>query len=286
MSTERAQPLDLPLSQSILDDIPLPFHVYRADRLLVATNRRADQFWGIPREELVNKFNAFENPQLITPNFIENFREAVSGQVVVAAPALVDTTRLDVERKHDVQRWVGAVYFPFHDETKTVSHVVIMNIDFTDMIEREQIAKIVSKIDEHQPGRVATPVIQIWDGILAVPLTSKIDSRQAMAITKNLLEAIVRNQTRVVILDITGVPIDTAVVHYLLSVERACRLLGSEVALTGVSTSAMQTIGEVGADSSKLVIKTNLRSGVAWAFDRLGYRVVRNQRSASPGRPC
>lgn len=270
---------DLPISQSVLDDIPIPFHVYQPDGFIIAANHQADIFWGIPRRQLVGKFNAFANPQLVVPEFSEYFEAVLHGEVVVAPPKLIDTSQLEIERAFDVRRHVGATYFPFRNPTGTVSYVVMMNSDIPELLEPVQEAgdtQHAGTVQDKLALPVVSPVVQIWDSILTVPLVGDLDTSQTMAITKNVVEAIVRYQAKVVIVDITDLSsVDTVVVSHLMSIARACRLLGSDVVLTGISSSVAHAIGNLGLDLAGVVTKANLRAGIAWAFDRRGLRVVR-----------
>lgn len=273
--------LDIPYSQTLLDDIPLPLHVYQPAGMLVATNRTADEFWGIPREELVNKFNAFANPQFVDPALNAYFDTVLHGEVVIAPPVLIDTTRIAVARTQDIQRWIGATYFPFHNDMGVVSHIVMMNHDATEQIQQALAMEAVQQEVASQRETIralSTPIIQVWDGVLTVPLVGEIDSRRATAITESLLEAIVRHQADIVLLDVTGVPIpDAVIVNYLISAARACRLIGSDVVLVGISPLFAHSIVQLNIDLSGIETKTNLQAGIAWAFRRRGLQVVKQR---------
>jgi rsbT co-antagonist protein RsbR len=127
---------------------------------------------------------------------------------------------------------------------------------------------------------LSSPVIQVWQGILTMPLVGTIDTKRSMAITANLLDTIARQQAQCVIIDITGVPIvDTQVAQHIIQASQACRLLGCNVVLVGIGVEIAQTLVQLGVDLRSLVTLANLQAGIAWAFERLNLRVVQNARA-------
>jgi rsbT co-antagonist protein RsbR len=121
-----------------------------------------------------------------------------------------------------------------------------------------------------------TPVIQVWDGILALPIIGGIDTARAQAMNEALLEEVVRTGSEIVILDITGVPVvDTAVSKHLLETVAAARLLGAEVLIVGLSTRTALTLVQLGLDLSGVTTRTTMAKGLQLAFARLGLEVVR-----------
>ena len=113
---------------------------------------------------------------------------------------------------------------------------------------------------------LSTPIIPVSDSVLVVPLIGAIDSLRAAQITEALLEAVSRQQTQVLIIDITGVAVvDTSVVHYLLQTARAARLLGTTVLLVGIGPEVAQTIVQLGVDLSSIVTRSTLQAGLEYA---------------------
>lgn len=130
-------------------------------------------------------------------------------------------------------------------------------------------------------SELETPVIQVWKGILAVPLVGTFDTARAQQMNETLLQRIVDTESEIVILDITGVPVvDTAMSRHLLETVAAARLLGSEVLIVGLSTQTALTLVHLGLDLSNVITRTTLAKGLELAFARLGLEVVpRSQRS-------
>lgn len=122
---------------------------------------------------------------------------------------------------------------------------------------------------------LSTPIIILWEGILAVPLIGTLDSRRTQDVMERLLTAIVNTKAKVVILDITGVPtVDTLVANYIMKTAAASRLLGAQLIITGISPAVAQTVVHLGVDLSGMITRAVMADGVELAFDILGKLVV------------
>lgn len=114
---------------------------------------------------------------------------------------------------------------------------------------------------------LSSPVLPIRDGVLVMPLIGEIDSARAALLMDSLLGAVERQRARIVILDVTGVPlVDTQVAQALLQAAAATRLLGAQVILVGVRPELAQTIVSLGIDLHSLVLRADLQSGVSYAL--------------------
>jgi rsbT co-antagonist protein RsbR len=128
------------------------------------------------------------------------------------------------------------------------------------------------KITDQQQAMLtlSTPVLQIRDQILVLPLIGTIDSARAAQIVEQLLNSIVDTQASVVIIDITGVPIiDTAVANHLIKTIQAAKMLGADTIITGISPANAQTLVTLGVDLSMMTTRGSLRSGVKLADEML-----------------
>jgi rsbT co-antagonist protein RsbR len=122
---------------------------------------------------------------------------------------------------------------------------------------------------------LSTPVIQVWEGIIALPLVGSIDSMRAKEVMEKLLEAVVKHEADIVIIDITGVPVvDTQVANRLMRTVEAVRLLGTRSVITGINPIIAQTLVQLGVDLSQLSTKATLRAGLQQAFRELKLKVV------------
>lgn len=122
---------------------------------------------------------------------------------------------------------------------------------------------------------ISCPCIRLWDGILALPIIGVLDSRRSQQIMETLLCTVVETRSRVVILDITGVPtVDTLTAAHLIKSVQAVKLLGARAIITGISGRIAQTLVGLGLDLGGINTKSIMADGVADAFNRLGLRVV------------
>ncbi|MFL6274925.1 MAG: STAS domain-containing protein [Blastocatellia bacterium] len=122
---------------------------------------------------------------------------------------------------------------------------------------------------------LSTPVVQIWDRIICLPLIGTLDSRRTQLMMERLLERIVKSRAEVAILDITGVPtVDTQVANYLIKTVTAVRLLGSTCIITGVGPAIAQTIVHLGIDLSGIITRNQLSDGIRLAFELTRQRVI------------
>jgi rsbT co-antagonist protein RsbR len=123
---------------------------------------------------------------------------------------------------------------------------------------------------------LSTPVIQVWDGVLVLPLVGTIDSNRAKQIMEGVLNSIVATKSTIVIIDITGVSVvDTEVANSLTKTMGAARLLGSECILTGISPYISQTLVHLGIDLSGFATRASLRDGLEIAFKKLKLKVIK-----------
>jgi rsbT co-antagonist protein RsbR len=124
-------------------------------------------------------------------------------------------------------------------------------------------------------SELQTPVIQVWEGVLALPIVGSLDTARAQEMTEALLERIVATGSEIVLLDITAVPVvDTAVAKHLMETVAAARLLGAEVLIVGLTTRTALTLVHLGIDLAGVTTRTTLARGLELAFRRLGLRVV------------
>jgi rsbT co-antagonist protein RsbR len=114
---------------------------------------------------------------------------------------------------------------------------------------------------------ISTPVIRIWDGILALPIIGTLDSARTQVVMENLLQQIVESGSSMAILDISGVPaVDSLVAQHLMKTVSATRLMGAECIISGIRPEIAQTIVHLGIDLSNIITKATLASALAYAF--------------------
>lgn len=122
---------------------------------------------------------------------------------------------------------------------------------------------------------ISTPVIKVWDGVVAAPLIGALDSDRTQRFMERLLETIVATNSPVALVDITGVPtIDTQTAQHLIDTVSAVRLLGSRVILTGVRPSIAQTLVHLGISMSNITTRSSFAGGLKVAMDMLKLEVT------------
>ena len=142
-------------------------------------------------------------------------------------------------------------------------------------------------MEAHQRGReqvilrqqqelldLSTPVIKLWDGIVAVPLIGTLDSERTQVVMESLLEAIVANEATVAIIDITGVPtVDTLVAQHLLKTVAAARLMGADCIISGIRPQIAQTIVHLGVDLGDVATKSTVADALRIALAKRGLSI-------------
>jgi rsbT co-antagonist protein RsbR len=124
---------------------------------------------------------------------------------------------------------------------------------------------------------LSTPVVQLWDSILGLPLIGTLDSARTQVVMESLLQRIVDTGARIAIIDITGVPtVDTLVAQHLLKTVAAARLMGADCIISGIRPQIAQTVVHLGLDLSTVVTKATLADAFAVALQRVGLSVVRS----------
>jgi rsbT co-antagonist protein RsbR len=123
---------------------------------------------------------------------------------------------------------------------------------------------------------LSTPVVKLWDGILALPIIGTLDSARTQVVMESLLQAIVQTNSRVAIIDITGVPtVDTVVAQHLLKTVTAARLMGADCIISGVRPQIAQTIVHLGINLLDVTTKSTLAAAFSVALQRLGISFAR-----------
>ncbi len=123
---------------------------------------------------------------------------------------------------------------------------------------------------------LSTPVIQVWDGVLCLPLIGTLDSERTQIVMQNLLQEIVNTESRVAILDISGVPaVDTLVAQHLLKTVSAARLMGAECIISGIRPEIAQTMVHLGIELTDMRTKSSMAEALREAFALLDVHIRR-----------
>ena len=289
-----------------LDDIPEMAFVYRADGLLMALNRTCERLLGITREMVVGRFNLFQNAEVLASPLIDGYRAAFEGhsQIIPATEIhLAVRNDLGVEARTAVT-WVETMMVPLRkDPAGPVEYVLGIQRDVTELMGvRREIAEAREKIDvqrdtidsleaarqeiEAQKATIqalSTPVIEVWDGILTLPLLGHFTAERASAMTSELLEAVVRTRARYAIIDLTGIAvIDTHTGDHILRIVSAVGLLGAVGVLVGIQPGIAEMLVGLGVELGRVRVYQNLRQALKACMAEAALRASRLTPAAAP----
>ncbi len=228
-----------------------------ADHTIEFVNDRAEAMLNLPKD-LVGKDVFACHPESLSQNLIDVLDQFRSGSDEIVKMSLasggsnLDFSATGVQSSGE---YLGALL--------TIK-------DVTEAVSREQeLTSLAGQLRAAQE-ELSTPVVQIWDQVLALPLIGSIDSKRAQTITEVMLERIVATQSEIIILDITGVhSVDTNVTSHLLKIVSASRLLGAECVITGIGPDIAQTMIHLGVDLDELTTMVDMQEGLKYAMGRL-----------------
>jgi rsbT co-antagonist protein RsbR len=177
-------------------------------------------------------------------------------------------TRLRQELASDVQALA--------DETWTATQLFdTLGLYTTEMHQKGREEVIARQHEELL--ELSTPVVQLWEGVLGLPLIGTLDSARTQVVMENLLQQIVQTGAAVAIIDITGVPtVDTLVAQHLLKTVAAARLMGADCIISGIRPQIAQTIVHLGVELGDVITKASLADALQVALKRTGFTVRRD----------
>jgi len=147
---------------------------------------------------------------------------------------------------------------------------------YTFEVSQKSREEVISR-QQAEIAELSTPVVQLWRGVLALPLIGTLDSQRAQVVMESLLQRIVDTGASIAIIDITGVPtVDTLVAQHLLKTVSAARLMGADCIISGIRPQIAQTIVHLGVELN-VVSKANLADALALALQRTGQGIVKLQ---------
>ncbi len=155
-----------------------------------------------------------------------------------------------------------------------IDNLMIMTFESFMKGREDVISRQVDEISE-----ISTPVITVWDGIVALPIIGTLDSSRTQTVMENLLQQIVDTGSSIAILDISGVPaVDSLVAQHLIKTVSATRLMGAECIISGIRPEIAQTVVHLGIDLTGITTKASLASALQTAFDMLQLTVVKKRK--------
>ncbi|HUR90204.1 MAG TPA: STAS domain-containing protein [Ramlibacter sp.] len=164
--------------------------------------------------------------------------------------------------------------------TWTLSTLVDKMAQWTVNVYQQSREEIIKRQQE-ELLELSTPVIKLWEGVLAVPMIGTLDSARTQVVMEALLQRIVDTGSQLAIIDITGVPtVDTLVAQHLLKTVSAIRLMGADCIISGIRPQIAQTIVHLGIDLHGIASKSTLADALALALERTGFRITRDLAAA------
>jgi rsbT co-antagonist protein RsbR len=261
------------LLQATIDTFPDPIFVKDREHRWIACNQAFCRLVGQPYDKMIGYGDLDYFPPEQAKVFLDGDNQVMAEGGVLEAEEQVTSTAGEV-------RTIWTRKFPLRNRQGELLGVCGIITDITAIKARqaqiEQLERAIqdkAAIIEAQAAlldQLSVPVIQVWDGILLLPLIGVIDSRRAGRILENLLEAIGRHAAQVVIVDITGVPVvDTSVASYLVRSVQAAQLLGCRSVLVGISAEIAQTLVGLGVNFSQIATRATLQNGLEYALEYL-----------------
>lgn len=167
---------------------------------------------------------------------------------------------------------------PF-SEAEEAFNVMLEDVEYMNKQVEEKNKKLQDKIDviENQKEamqELATPTVQLWEGVLTLPIIGVLDSQRTQQMMEVLLDQIVEKEARYVIIDITGVGyVDTKTADHLVKISKAVNLLGSECIISGMQPEVSNTLVQIGVDLEGLETMRNIADALQYVFEELGVEI-------------
>ncbi|MGB1274882.1 MAG: STAS domain-containing protein [Nannocystaceae bacterium] len=289
--TEQPRTLDEWITQRGLDAITDPVYVYDTDSTLVAGNRAAETFWKVPNSALIDQFNLRAHAKDLGQELVDHFFLAVeTGEAVQSPPLALNVTKDDdLPSPLNVEAWFETTYVPLKGEVGQVRFIMVVARNITEDVRRGQLIKAAELEIEVQRQTIAelesanqeierqraminelsSPVIDVWGGVLLIPLVGSLEQGRAALIAERVLAAIAERQASFAVIDLTGVPnLDTGTADHLLRIARMIKLLGAECILAGIQPMVAQTITTLELSLDEMRVFQALRDALQFCMNR------------------
>lgn len=209
---------------------------------------------GVSRSRALQGFTSDE-----TATFIFSFKRPLFG-------------RLRAELGHDAQALADETWLA----TLLIDNMGMLTVRAFQKTREEIIAR-----QQEEMLELSTPVVKMWDGILALPMIGTLDSSRTQVVMESLLQKIVETGSEIAIIDITGVPtVDTLVAQHLMKTVTAIRLMGADCIISGIRPQIAQTIVHLGVDLQGITTKATLADALAIALKRTGFAITKTGNSS------
>jgi rsbT co-antagonist protein RsbR len=264
LTEPRRREEELHLASLMLDSITdYEVILLAADGTIKTWNRGAERLKGYHASEVIGRHVSIFYPE---EDIEAGLAERELSQALQAGRFEFEGWRT---RKDGERFWANVVLSPVRDADGNHIGFVKVTRDLTERVAREQLLQR----QRDDILELSTPVIQVWERVLALPIIGTLDSGRAARLTESLLERIAADEALVVILDISGVPtIDTAVAMHLFKTIKGARLMGAESIISGVRPETAQAMVHLGIEMGGVRSRSTLRDALQLAFGLLSAR--------------
>jgi rsbT co-antagonist protein RsbR len=273
-------PLASFIAQETLEAIPFAVTVYDTTETLVALNKRAELIFGVARAEIVGRLqlSQFEGNETMA-SAVAAVRRALQGETVTLPVFPVEMGKIDTLGRADTEVvWLDAVYFPIRDPEGRVRFVMLVNNDQTALVKERQAvegARTELRAQQETIQTLSLPIIEVWQGILAVPMIGSVDAARASDMTERLLGAVSGSRVRYVILDLMGLThMDAMTAEHIVKIVRAVELLGTRAILVGIQSAISMILVELDVGVGSLRTSRTLGDALARCIGRTDTRIA------------
>lgn len=271
-SSPQSQSFDL--LQAAIDAIPDPLFVKDLQHRWIACNQAlSNLLGGVPREKLIGYTDADYLPA-------EQYQVFWQVDDAVVATGQMHENEEMIALPGGITRTLWTRKFPVKDEQANIIGVCVLVIDISALKQRQiELERFGAELAQQRQiieaqaallEEIGTPVIQVRDKMLLVPLIGTLDSRRAINVVDTVLHAISQANAQIIILDVTGVAtVDTSVASYLMRTVQAAKLLGCHSFVVGISPEIAQTLVGLGISFSDVATRATLQQGLEEAMHLL-----------------
>lgn len=242
---------------------PLGVIEWDVDSKVIAWNPAAERIFGFGREEVLGRsVTEFLVPEAVREHVDTIWWQSLSGQGGICST----NENVTKDGRIIVCEWYNT---PLVAPDGRVVGVASLVADVTDQkrVEAELLRREREQAETIE--RLSAPVLDVWEGVLALPVIGVVDASRAARMTESLLEAIVRTRAAYTIIDLTGVTaVDASTAHHLMTMVRATELLGTRCLVSGISPSMARTLTELDAELTGLAAFSTLRAALGHALQR------------------
>ncbi len=263
--------------KGLIKQSPFATEIYALDGMMIEVNPAWEELYQTQAENAVGKFNILEDKQAKALGLPQIIQRVFAGEYVKTSEfQFVPGQSGHLGRA----RWLIGNFYPLRNDKGEVINVVSNEIDITDRkemeLERERLQQEIINAQQRALKELATPIIPVFDQIIVMPLVGSIDSLRAKDLMRVMLEGINHYRAKIVIMDITGVPLlDSGVANHLNKTIRAAQLKGARTIITGISDAVAETIVDLGIDWSEIETLSDLQTGLTTALTSLGFKLGR-----------